>query len=269
MRSSPTMKSLSQSRTYYPNTSLSTGQALMWTVGGVMLMFLVISLLFVVKLGSEGRLPFLQKRSGQQAAVKPDNNTQKPPAPAVAPPVSANSTEGVVVDASSDPQRPESKANFVAGAESVLPADIAQLSKEDPSSQKAPPSTPAPAAGTPQPTEHAQATTEDVARHIEAWVRDWESKDVSAYLAHYASDFRPANQLGYNAWLQQRKERLARPGPISIEISSPDITIKGARATARFVQNYTGGGQRLSEIKALELVHSEQRWLIVAERIGQ
>lgn len=269
MRHGPAMKSLTQSQNYHPNSSLTTGQTLMWIVGGVMLMFLVISLLFVAKLGSEGRLPFLQKRSANLAPSSSDSTAQKANQPPVAPPVPASSTEVAAVEVTADTLRPEAKANFVAGAESVLPADIAQLAKEDSTNRAATPSNPAPATPSPQSAEHASGMAEEVARNIEGWVRDWESKDVSAYLAHYAPDFRPANQLGYNTWLQQRKERLGRPGDISIRISSPEIKIKGERASARFVQNYSGGGQRLSEIKTLDLVRSEQRWLIVAERIGQ
>lgn len=260
------MKSLTQSQNYHPNTSLTTGQTLMWIVGGVMLMFMVISILFVAKLGLEGRLPFFQKRPAYVSPSAPESNAQRvAPAP-IAP---ASSAEPRAAEAPEDNQRPESRANFVAGAENVLPADIAQLSKEDPSSRTTAPSNPAPEAHAPITAERTGGTAEDVARSIEAWVNDWASKDVSAYLSHYALDFRPANQLGYNSWVQQRKERLGRPGEISIRISSPEIKINGERATARFVQNYTGGGQRLSEIKTLDLVRSEQRWLIVAERIGQ
>lgn len=241
----------------------------MWIVGGVMLMFLVISILFVAKLGLEGRLPFFQKRPAYVSPGTPESTAQKVTPPPVTPPTPASSTETPAVEVTGDTPRPETKANFVAGAENVLPADIAQLSKEDPSSRTTAPSNPAPEAPAPITAERAGGTAEDVARSIEAWVNDWASKDVSAYLSHYAPDFRPANQLGYTSWVQQRKERLGRPGEISIKISSPEIKVNGERATARFVQNYTGGGQRLSEIKTLDLVRNEQRWLIVAERIGQ
>ncbi len=263
------MKSLTQSQNYHPNTSLTTGQTLMWIVGGVMLMFLVISILFVAKLGLEGRLPFFQKRPAYVSPGAPESTAQKVAAPPVTPPAPTNSIEAPPVEVTGDNLRPEAKANFVAGAESVLPADIAHLSKEDQSNRTTTPSNPAPAAQPPRTAERNGSTADDVARSIEAWVNDWASKDVSAYLAHYAPDFRPANQLGYSSWLQQRKERLGRPGEISIQISSPEIKVNGDRATARFVQNYAGGGQRLSEIKTLDLVRSEQRWLIVAERIGQ
>lgn len=241
----------------------------MWIVGGVMLMFLVISILFVVKLGLEGRLPFFQKRPNSVIPSTPESTAQKVTPPPVTPPTPANSTEMPAVEVTGDTPRPEAKANFVAGTDSVLPADIAQLSKEDPSNRTTAPSNAASEAHSHGASERADTTTDNVARSIEAWVNDWASKDVSAYLSHYAPDFRPANQLGYTSWVQQRKERLGRPGEISIKISSPEIKVNGERATARFVQNYTGGGQRLSEIKTLELVRSEQRWLIVAERIGQ
>ncbi|KAB2969658.1 hypothetical protein [Zoogloea sp.] len=263
------MKSLTQSQNYHPNASLSPGQTLMWIVGGVMLMFMMISILFVVKLGSEGRLPFFQKRPLYVAPATPENNAAKAAQAPVAPPVPASSTETPAVEVTPEALHPEPKANFVAGAESVLPSDIAQLSKEDTSNRTTAPSNPAPAATSTPPAEQGSGPAEEVARSIEGWVRDWESKDINAYLAHYAPDFRPANQVGYNTWQQQRKERLGRPGELSIRISSPEIKINGERATARFVQNYAGGGQRLSEIKTLDLVRNEQRWLIVAERIGQ
>jgi len=264
------MKSLTQSQNYHPNSALTAGQTLMWIAGGVMLMFVVISILFVAKLGLEGRLPFFQKRPTYVSPGAPENTAQKVAAPPpVTPPAPASSTEVPAVEVNGDNLRPEAKANFVAGTESVLPADLAQLSKEDQNKHTTVPSNPAPEAHAPNAAERAGGTAEDVARSIEAWVNDWVSKDVSAYLSHYAPEFRPANQLGYSSWVQQRKERLGRPGEISIKISSPDIKVNGERATARFVQNYAGGGQRLSEIKTLELVRGEQRWLIVAERIGQ
>jgi hypothetical protein len=46
---------------YSPPALLTPGQTLLWFLGGILAMFLVVSVVFAVKLGAEGRLPFLGK----------------------------------------------------------------------------------------------------------------------------------------------------------------------------------------------------------------
>lgn len=55
------MKTASSQQAYRPYPSFSTAQTLLWFIGGVLLMFVLVSAAFAIKLGVEGRLPFVRR----------------------------------------------------------------------------------------------------------------------------------------------------------------------------------------------------------------
>lgn len=262
------MKSLSHSQSYHPSAALTTGQTFMWIISGILLMFLLISLFFVAKLGFQGKLPFLQKAQAFAAAHTSPSREAAPASPAATPPVPSPQTESV----SPETIRAGGGSSFVSDSENILPAEVAHVVKEDhgdaTGKPAARPEATAPSPAVEAPARRGDNSAEAIEGAIERWAHDWERKDIDAYLGHYSPEFQPSNRLSFNAWVQQRRERLSRPGDISVQISTPDIRVDGERATARFVQNYTGGGLKLSETKIVELERRDQRWLITSERVG-
>lgn len=249
---------------------LSALQTLLWLVAGIAGMFALVSSIFAVKLGLEGRLPFT------------DESAPPPPTAATA----ALAAERV---------RHAQASVFVSGSENILPPEVSHLAKAPsaldeanasadaptppiPASVTATPPAPQPApavsvAAQPvtKPTPPAQQPTADtqaISQALDSWASAWSRKDVDGYLAHYADEFVPSGGLDRNTWIAQRQQRLQRPGNIHVSFDKPDIQTHEGRATARFIQHYQSDKLKLSETKTLELANTKGHWLIVAERVG-
>lgn len=237
------MTPTANAKPYHPTSGLSASHTLLWFVAGIVGMFLIVSAVFAVKLGLEGQLPF-GKRSPPVPATRPVAADTEKPESSAKPPIA------------STPATSSSKDEFVSGAENLLPPEVAHLAKTTIA-----PDTPA--AASPGP-----AASEAISTTLHAWAATWERKDVTAYLKHYAPDFQPARGLGREEWAEQRRQRLSRPGEITIGIADLDIAVKGDRATVRFSQSYRSPTQKLGETKTIELTQRDGAWLIVQERIG-
>lgn len=297
---------------YSPPALLTPGQTLLWFLGGILAMFLVVSVVFAVKLGAEGRLPFLGKSARAETIAPPSVQKASSAAPA-SPPISSSSTPPQTEQAVAPSLiSPGSNATFVPGTENILPPEVAHLASDasskavssPPASTAIPepgasPRTAAPTPAIPVATTTASASaqtpgttpqlpapavlprsaatdatpprapSEDIQQRIGEWASAWQRKDADAYLKHYADDFTPVAGITHADWLQQRRERLARPGEISVQLSNMNITTDGRVATARFTQSYSTQGKTLKETKTLALVLRDGRWLIRQERIGQ
>ena len=122
--------------------------------------------------------------------------------------------------------------------------------------------------GSPLPTtSSAESEHAAITAAVEDWAAAWADKDVERYLSHYSHDFVPASGSSFETWKAQRRDRLARPGFITVEISSLEVeAVDGSRATVRFDQSFASPGYRDRVKKALELIRQEQRWRIVREQ---
>lgn len=229
---------------YHPPPVLDRRQTILWFLGGLGLMFLVVSLIFIVKLGTEGRIPFLNRNKPLLPSLAPAATGNSASAEMVKPPVSADSTAA------------QGAATFASGTESLLPPESAGLNK---SPSETPASAPSPAQKT---------VPETVADLVSSWASAWERKDVDAYLAYYTGDFKPGKGVSHETWLQQRRERLSRPGEISISVTDMNIESKDDKATARFVQTYKTGDSLLRETKTLVFAARDGAWRIIEERVG-
>lgn len=295
------------SHRYIPPALLTPGQTFLWFMGGIVGMFLVVSLIFAVKLGSEGRLPSLSK-SAKAGTVAPPATEKASTTPApVSPPITAAPPTTTPAEQPVSPTliRPDSNRTFESGTENLLPQEVAHLAQDAPAGARAAPSAPTPVATPPvspppvpsppvatppvapasaqapallpraatsytAPTPSPSAIpAEDIRRTVNEWAAAWQSKNVDAYLRHYAGDFIPAAGLPHAAWLQQRRDRLGRPDEITVQLSDLNIKADGNRATARFTQTYSAQGKTLRETKTLALALRDGQWLIHQERIGQ
>lgn len=143
---------------------------------------------------------------------------------------------------------------------------------------------PAPAAEKPAPAAEKSAVAKtpeavkpepagDDDREIEAAVRNWAGawarKDVKGYLEAYSRDFQTPNSQPRSVWETERRQRIAKPGPISVGVDGLRVARAGSdRAVVRFRQHYRSGALNISSGKTLVLVRRDGRWMIQQERVG-
>jgi len=128
--------------------------------------------------------------------------------------------------------------------------------------------TPAPtAAPTPAPAPaKAVAGSDDVVKAMNAWADAWSRKDMRAYLGAYAHEFNTPKGMNRKAWEQEREQRIAgKGGKISVSFDTPQVTINGDKATAKFRQHYKATGLSSSTTKTLVFVRAGSKWLIKEE----
>jgi tetratricopeptide (TPR) repeat protein len=112
--------------------------------------------------------------------------------------------------------------------------------------------------------------SEEVVRTLTAWAKAWSDKDVNAYLAFYASDFRPPGGATRAAWEKARRERISKPKSIHVAVANPKVSFTDAtHAKASFKQSYHSDSIRNHTGKTVELVKSGAKWLIQQEHVAR
>lgn len=130
---------------------------------------------------------------------------------------------------------------------------------------------PAPAAAKPasQPAATPAPSDDGILAAIEFWLAAWGKQDFKNYVAAYTADFK-GNLASRDAWLEQRKARLSKPGSIEIRITEPKIErLAENKVRARFVQQYRSAGYNDETRKTLEFVFEGGKWLIKEEKAGE
>lgn len=155
------------------------------------------------------------------------------------------------------PARPEAATQVAAVKVETAPKDrFAQKSEPAPNAKAA--------ASAPQ-TLSAEAE-QAIIDAVKNWAAAWSSQDVAKYLASYAQTFRPADGMSRAAWEAQRKERVAKPQSVSVELSGLHVDAQGEnRASAHFRQSYRADQYGDVTDKTLELKKTGEKWLIVSE----
>jgi predicted nucleic acid-binding Zn-ribbon protein/uncharacterized protein YraI len=101
---------------------------------------------------------------------------------------------------------------------------------------------------------------------VRSWARDWARKDVKAYLAHYAREFRPPGGISPAAWHKQRQKHLLKPAFIEIEIDNIQKKMTGSSsAQVTFSQTYRSNVVTDQVIKTLDVQWENRGWTIVKE----
>lgn len=151
------------------------------------------------------------------------------------------------------------------GAASASPASKPTAIAAAPASAAAV-ATPAPAAAPTLAPAKAVAGSEDVVKAMNAWADAWSRKDMRAYLGAYAHEFNTPKGMSRKAWEQEREQRIAgKGGKISVSFDTPQVTINGDKATAKFRQHYKATGLSSSTTKTLVFVRAGSKWLIKEE----
>lgn len=104
---------------------------------------------------------------------------------------------------------------------------------------------------------------------VSAWAAAWSAKDVKAYLAFYAEDFKTPNGESRAEWAAGRKERVSKPVSIKVQVLNPIVHIQGDRATVVFKQSYRAGDIVKRTSKTLHLRQAAGKWLIVGEEAAK
>ncbi len=110
--------------------------------------------------------------------------------------------------------------------------------------------------------------SEEVVGVVRAWAKAWAAKDVKAYLAHYARDFKTPGGESRAEWEKGRAQRINAPKEIEVGIDSPRVTISGDTATVNYRQTYRSDKLKVSSNKTLVLARNNGKWLIQQERSG-
>jgi tetratricopeptide (TPR) repeat protein len=109
----------------------------------------------------------------------------------------------------------------------------------------------------------------EILKAVNDWAQAWSKRDVEAYLAHYAKDFKTPKGQPRAEWEKTRRARISGAKTISVGINSPKVTMNGAdQATVTFRQAYRSDTFKATGKKTLVMVKNGGRWLILDEDSG-
>lgn len=135
-------------------------------------------------------------------------------------------------------------------------AAIAQVAANAPTSNVA--VSTAPAAAVPD-EDQLQKTIKD-------WAAAWAGKDVTAYMSHYAPQFRSADGKSREQWLRQQRAHFNKATPFGLTIDGIKVRFTGDdSAVSEFRQIYRANGREDLTLKTMTWHREAGRWLIVSE----
>jgi tetratricopeptide (TPR) repeat protein len=119
----------------------------------------------------------------------------------------------------------------------------------------------------PVPAPAAAPDRAEVERVVRAWAAAWSAKDADAYLSFYAPDFAPDGGATRAAWEAQRRERIARPKQIRVEVADLRVApLPGGGVEVTFRQDYRSDALRNESRKVLEMAQVGGQWRIRREQ---
>ena len=144
---------------------------------------------------------------------------------------------------------------------------------------KAEPAKPTQPAAAPPPAVPAVASTSatssvndgstEVTAAVNLWAKQWAGKNAEGYLAAYSKAFKPEDGSSRSAWSEARRERIAAPRRISVELLGTSVEMVSAtEAKVTFRQAYSSDALQTRSRKTLMLVKEGTSWRIVRERVG-
>ena len=162
-----------------------------------------------------------------------------------------------------------SAPNAAPAAAAVAAAAATSVTAAAPAAVTPPAASPAPSPATPKPAaaEPAARADKDVEAAVQQWAKAWSARDVKGYLAAYGKDFATPDGSSRAAWEEERRLRISSKSKISVKLQNLSVSVNGNKATARFRQDYKANELAVSSRKALEMVKSGDRWLIVRESV--
>lgn len=188
--------------------------------------------------------------------------TPEPTAPAAKPAAAPPAAPPVTVAAATPPKptaAPPAAAPAMPPAAPAAPSAAAPTPAAKPAAAPAAPP-PAPAA--------ADTAVADVKQAVQAWASAWSKRDMNAYFAAYASDFK--GQAGSRkVWEEDRRVRIQAKKQIKVAVVDLKVSVEGNKATAKFRQNYESDALSTSSRKTLEMSKDGRgHWVIRQESVG-
>ena len=116
----------------------------------------------------------------------------------------------------------------------------------------------------------AKPSNAEILDAVNAWAKAWASKNVDAYLAFYAKEFKTPGGEARTDWEKARRVRIDAPKSITVTVNAPKVSLSAdGQASVTFRQGYSSDViKTATTIKTLVLAKAEGRWLIVQERVG-
>ena len=91
---------------------------------------------------------------------------------------------------------------------------------------------------------------------------------LAGYLAAYGDEFNPPGNQSRSAWEDERRVRITSKSSINVKLENLTVSVAGAKAVAKFRQDYKASGLSVSSRKTLDWVKSGNKWLIAKESSG-
>ena len=108
---------------------------------------------------------------------------------------------------------------------------------------------------------------ESILRDVEAWRRDWESRNAERYLAHYAQEFTSERQ-DFATWAAQK--RAVNAGKTSVKVQLSNLSVfrypgKDNLIVVTFDQDYRSNNLNNQMRKRQYWIQDGETWKIVYE----
>jgi len=111
------------------------------------------------------------------------------------------------------------------------------------------------------------ANPAEILKAVNEWAQAWSKKDVDAYLAAYAKDFKTPGGEARPDWEKTRRARIEAPKSIAVGIEQAKVTMAGNdQASVTFRQSYRSDKLKSSSRKTLVMTRADGRWLIREEK---
>ena len=120
----------------------------------------------------------------------------------------------------------------------------------------------------PDAAQPVQSPEEQVLSATNAWAQAWRVRDEDAYIAAYASSFRPQGGLSRAEWEKRRRLLLGLSRNIDLKLDSVTAEIQSEKkALVTFNQFYTSDSYQDAVIKQLKFILVDGRWQIDEEKV--
>ena len=172
----------------------------------------------------------------------------KPIAPPVVPPVVAD-----INKSRSDKSKEESSKHEISSDNKSITKDSANDPNQAPKNKVSQDKDPIP-------PEYAV-----IDANIKGWASAWSNKKIKSYLSFYSNNYRPEGGMSYSEWVNQRTQRVTKPGPIDVKVEILSYSGADKKVIVKIRQKYTSINLKGDLNKFLEFTNEQGKWLITRE----
>jgi tetratricopeptide (TPR) repeat protein len=170
-----------------------------------------------------------------------------------------------------EPVKPAEPAKAVEPAKPTKPAEpakVAEVAKPAEPAKAAEPAKPAEPAKSAEPAKTGASDETAALAAVNDWAKAWSAKNVNAYLAAYAKEFKPVGGESRADWEKTRKARISAAKKIKVDIQDAKVSVADGKATVTFKQAYRSDKVTANARKTLVLEKRGAKWLIVQENVN-